>query len=185
MIPRPVLAVCTLAVLLIAGCRREDLPFDDGPVAPPGGTFDARMSFNWTGLPSSFRSYTRMRVAYAAAANVTTIETVDDSLRYGRLQMTIQGGTPGTYRYHVTGSAADTNQVFLRFVPQYYNGTAVAEFLLTGQPADSLEAEVTILSFGAPGDTVEGRFAATLAMAGGGGTRILIYGGTFLARRTE
>jgi hypothetical protein len=101
------------------------------------------------------------------------------------VQLVLQGGGPGTYRYHVTGSAADTNQVFLRFVPQYYNGSPSAEFLLTGRPADSLEAEVTILSFGAPGDTVEGRFAATLALAGGGGTRILMYGGTFLARRTE
>lgn len=177
--------LCIFAALLASGCRRDDLPFDDGPTGGTDGEFIQRLSFSWTGLPSSFRTYTKLRAAYSSAANLTTIETTNDSLLFGRVQLAIHGGAPGRYRYRVTGSVEDTNQVFLRFVPQYFNGLPSPEFLLTGRPADSLEAEVTILTFGAPGDTIEGRFAATLALAGGGGTRILMYDGAFTARRTE
>jgi hypothetical protein len=176
---------CLLAVLLITGCRRDDPPFDDGPVLPPDGSFVQQMSFNWTGLPSSFRQYSRLWAAYNPATNIVSIETRNDSLQFGLLQLAVRGNAPGTYRYSMNGSPGDTNQVFMRFVPLYYNGLPSAEFVLTGRPADSLEAEVTIRLFGGPGDTIAGSFTGTLTPPAGGGPRILIYGGAFIARRAE
>jgi hypothetical protein len=184
MSPRRSSLLCLLGALMIAGCRRDDLPFDDGLVNPPGDTFTQQVSFNWTGLPSSFRQYSKVRAAYSTATNSTTIETLNDSLLYGRLQLVIRGGGVGTYRYRVTGGPGDTSDVFMRFVPLYYNGLPSPEFVLTGRPADSLEAEVTIRTFGEPGDTIAGSFTGTLALPSGG-TRILIYGGAFVGRRVE
>lgn len=183
--PRQAPVLWALAILLMAGCRRDDLPFDDGPVLPPDGSFEGRMSFSWTGLPSPSRVYSKVRAAYNASTGVTTIETTNDSLLFGRVQIAVRGGGPGTYRYSVTGSPGDTNQVFMRFVPLYYNGAPSPEFVLTGRPADSLEAEVAMQTFGAPGDTIAGSFAGRLTLPGGGTNRILIYNGVFAARRDE
>jgi hypothetical protein len=172
-----------LLLLPAAGCRRYDPPFDEAE-PPPSGTFTERLSFSWTGIPQSARFYSRLHAAYDPVTGTTIIETQGDSLSAGCLQLAVRGHETGTYRYSITGGPSDTNQVFLRFVPQYEGGVPVATFLLTGNPADSLEAEVVIRTYGTLNDTIAGTFAATLATSQGD-IRILIYNGVFLARRTE
>lgn len=173
-----------LVLLLLNGCRRNAVTTDGNsqPVdPPPSASFEQSLSFSWTGT-NQFRRYSKIQAHYSDASGLTTIETFDDSTTLGKVFVQIRGNRASMYRYNVTGSPQDTNQVYIKFIPAFTGSSPSAHFELTGIPADSLEAEVEISHFGAARDSIVGTIAATLK-ATSINARILLYDGRFKAQR--
>lgn len=174
-------ALCAVAMLAI-GCK------EDSVVGGTPGTsaFTQVMQFSASGVTGSSRSYTRCTASYDPVTHWTTVETLDDSAAKGKFVMQFHGNGAGTYAYSVTGSSSDLNQISMRFVPSYTNSAPDAVFELTGNPADSLEAQLSLIHFGAVQDSVTGTFSARLRMTHPSvNFKILLYSGSFTAKRLE
>ncbi len=172
-----VLSLCTV------DCRRNDLPveIDDDPDPLP---VEEELSFTWNGIPSH-KLFNRLSAGYNLAGDITTIATFNDSTLYGKFFLQFMGDEVGRYVYRVYGGPSDSNQVFIRFVPDYAGSQALGLFELTGLAADSLEAEVQVTHFGEIGGTVSGTFGARLKDIGPSGAKVVLSGGTFTAPRVQ
>ena len=175
------LASCVVAILAI-GCK------EDSVVGGTPGTnaFSQVMQFSVSGVSGSSRSYTRCTASYDPVTHWTTVGTLDDSASKGKFVLQFHGNGAGTYAYNVTGSSSDVNQVSMRFVPSTSNNAPDAVFELTGNPADSLQAQLEVAHFGALQDSVTGTFSAWLRMTSPSmNFKILVYSGSFTAKRLE
>jgi len=158
--------VSTLLVcFVVAGCRRESVPTDGGLQIEPELQPDS-LSFVATGITNGSRSYATMRAYYDNASSMTIIETFDDSSAVGKFILSFRGMSAGKYRYTVTGGPSDTNHVSMKFVPVYNGGNPLAVFELTGIPADSLEATVTVDHYGDVGESISGSMDGILKVVG-------------------
>lgn len=181
-----VLAVWIVVVLTLAACRRID-PLDahsGGEEVPPPLPFNQRLSFTWSGVPDPQRTYTNLRSWYDATNNVITVETLGDTASQGKFFLQVRGDRSGSYSYDVQGGPSDVNEVYMSFIPSFTNQSADAVFTLTGQPQDSLEAQVEIRYFGAVLDSITGRFSGRLKITQtAGNAQVLIQSGRFIAVR--
>ena len=175
-----------LALVVIAGCRKNDIVADGGSPGP-SPVFNQRLSFSATGVTGgSSRTYSKVSAVYDASANETTIETLDDSVVLGKFVMRFHGSMAGMYVYDVKGSPVDLNQVYMRFVPSYNGLTPSAVFELTNAPDDSLQAEVIVQHYGAVRDSINGEFSAMLRLtAPAMNFKTLLHSGSFTAQRLE
>jgi hypothetical protein len=180
------LVLWMVVVLSVAGCRRID-PLDAqsvGEELPSTLPFNQRLSFTWSGVPAPQRTYTNLRSWYDAVNNVITVETLGDPASQGKFFLQVRGNRSGIYSYDVQGGPSDVNEVYMSFIPSFTNHTADAVFTLTGQPQDSLEAEVEIRYFGAVRDSITGTFSGRLKIThASGNAEILIQAGRFIAVR--
>jgi hypothetical protein len=172
--------------LLVNGCRRGVVPADEtSKLSEPIQSFEQSLSFSWTGT-SQYRRYSKIFAFYSGVSGQTIIETFDDSTTAGKLFVQIRGDKVGIFRYNVTGSPTDTNQLNIRFVPAFNGSSPAARFELTGIATDSLEAEVVITYFGAARDSIVGTIAAVLkATTPIPGAKILLYDGRFKVQRQQ
>ena len=174
-------------IMVVFGCRNDTSITTSGSGQsgqPP--TFTQRLSFSVTGLSGSLRMYTKFSAAYHLSTNETTIETLDDSSTAGKFYMRIRGGSAGSFRYEVTGSPADVNQVYIRFVSSYNGSTPSAVFELTGVPEDSLEAVVNVQHFGTVRDSITGTLSAKLKLTSPAMKfTIILHSGTFSVQRLQ
>jgi len=158
-------ALTLLACFVVLGCRRESIPADGEPEIEPAPQADS-VSFVATGITSGSRSYSTVRAYYDDSLSMTVIETFDDSSAVGKFILSFRGVAAGEYRYTVTGGPTDTNHVYMKFVPLYGAGNPLGVFELTGIPADSLEATVTVDYYGDVGDTISGSMEGILKLVG-------------------
>jgi hypothetical protein len=169
-------------MVVLAACKDETM-VSDAP-EPGNETYAAFLQFSTTGLTKPSWSYSSVIASYDPSTGVTTIETYDDSTMFGKFILSFTGGGPGKYRYAVTGSPTDTNQVDIWFAP-LYSGTPTGVFELTGIPEDSLDATVSVNYFGGIGDSISGTMSASLKLAGSSPPfTAILYSGKFLVKRT-
>jgi len=166
----------------LTACKNETM-VSDAP-EPGNETYVEFLQFSTTGLTRSSWSYSSVIAGYDPSTGITTIATHDDSTMFGKFILSFTGGEPGKYRYTVTGSPTDTNQVDIWFAP-LYSGTPTGVFELTGLSADSLDATVFVNYFGGIGDSISGTMSASLKLAGSSPPfKPILYSGRFLVKRT-
>lgn len=178
-----------ISLATISGCR-EEVPLSSNNVqeSPPPvpAPFQQRLAFSTTGLQTSSRLYTNIHAGYDENTATTTIETGGDSLTSGKFVMRLHGGRTGLYRYSVRGTAGDIDEIDMRFVSQYEGSLPLGVFALTGNPFDSLDAQVTISKFGGVGDSIIGYFGGQLKMVDPPMQfKIFLFNGEFKVQRLE
>jgi hypothetical protein len=132
------------------------------------------------------RVYTDILAGYDESTAITTIETAGDSLTKGKFVLRLHGGRTGLYQYSVRGSSADINEIDMRFVSQYQGSLPSSVFKLTGNPLDSLYAQVTISKFSVVGDSIIGIFGGQLKMVDPPMQfKIFVFNGEFKVQRLQ